>query len=107
MKKRNLVFQSISLLCLSFALPVFGEDLLLKVPELPKQVGQAVAIEIPGLPTGAKKLELALAPGLGAVQSFLIGKYEVTQGQYEAIMGRNPSTFKKGPDYPVELVDYH
>ena len=39
-----------------------------------------------------------------------VGKYEVTQHQYEAVMGINPSHFKKdGPDsanYPVEKVSY-
>ena len=32
------------------------------------------------------------------VGDFHIGKYEVTQGQWEAIMGNNPSFFKKGPN---------
>jgi formylglycine-generating enzyme required for sulfatase activity len=32
-----------------------------------------------------------------------IGKYEVTQAQWEAVMGSNPSTIK-GPDRPVETV---
>ena len=34
---------------------------------------------------------------------FYIGIYEVTQGQYEAVMGENPSHFK-GPRRPVECV---
>ena len=38
------------------------------------------------------------------VHSFWMSKYEVTQGQYEQIMGDNPSAFKKGDDYPVEGV---
>ena len=36
---------------------------------------------------------------------YWIGKYEVTQGQYEAVMGANPSEFK-GADLPVESVTW-
>jgi|GEM_PF-555864 len=38
------------------------------------------------------------------VDGFWIGKYEVTQGQWQRLMGNNPSHFKKGDDYPVEKV---
>jgi formylglycine-generating enzyme required for sulfatase activity len=34
---------------------------------------------------------------------FEIGKYEVTQSQWQAVMGSNPSTIK-GDDHPVETV---
>jgi formylglycine-generating enzyme required for sulfatase activity len=36
-------------------------------------------------------------------QVFYMGKYEVTQAQYQAVMGTNPSRFKD-PDKPVEKV---
>jgi formylglycine-generating enzyme required for sulfatase activity len=36
---------------------------------------------------------------------FYIGVYEVTQAQYEAVIGDNPSTFK-GSDRPVETVSW-
>src|SRR5215218_4421925 len=78
-----------------------GEDF-----KLPTKVGETVTIDIPGLPAGAKKLEFVFVPGRGEVKSFLLGKYEVTQGQYEAVMHKNPSTFKKGPDYPVEQLSW-
>ena len=41
------------------------------------------------------------------VDGFLIGKYEVTQGQWQKVMGGNPSRFKNGDDYPVENVSWN
>jgi formylglycine-generating enzyme required for sulfatase activity len=38
-------------------------------------------------------------------REFEMGKYEVTQAQWEAVMGNNPSNFK-GPDLPVETVSW-
>ncbi len=39
-------------------------------------------------------------------QGYWLGKYEVTQAQYEAVMGTNPSDFK-GADLPVERVTWN
>lgn len=40
-------------------------------------------------------------------KGYWLGKTEVTQGQYEAVMGTNPSHFKKvGIDAPVEQVSW-
>ena len=44
-------------------------------------------------------------------QGFWLGKYEVTQSEYERVMGKNPSTFKlvAGQDksrFPVETVNW-
>ncbi len=36
-------------------------------------------------------------------KAFEIGKYEVTQAQWQAVMGSNPSTMK-GDDHPVETI---
>lgn len=41
------------------------------------------------------------------VDGFQIGKYEVTQGQWRAVMGNNPSGSMKGDNYPVETVGWN
>ena len=37
---------------------------------------------------------------------FWLGKFEVTQGQWQRVMGSNPSHSKKGDNYPVENVSW-
>ncbi len=39
-------------------------------------------------------------------RGFLMSKYEVTQAQYKAVMGTNPSSFK-GDNKPVNYVSWH
>lgn len=53
--------------------------------------GRFQCVEVP-------KHEVTLTGG------FYLGKYEVTQAQYEAIMGTNPSRSTKAPDCPVDNV---
>ena len=40
------------------------------------------------------------------LSSYLIGKHEVTQALWEAVMESNPSYNKQGGDYPVEWVSW-
>ncbi|MFN7215600.1 SUMF1/EgtB/PvdO family nonheme iron enzyme [Microcystis sp.] len=40
------------------------------------------------------------------VPAFQIGKYPVTQAQYQAVMGNNPSRFSGNPQNPVESVTW-
>jgi formylglycine-generating enzyme required for sulfatase activity len=39
-------------------------------------------------------------------EPFYLGKYEVTQAQWEAVMGTNPSAFTGNPHRPVEQVSW-
>ena len=40
------------------------------------------------------------------LKSFIIGKYEVTEEQWQIVMGNNPSKNPKGNNYPVENVSW-
>jgi len=60
---------------------------------------------------GSSKSELGRFSGesrhkVKLTKGYWLGKYEVTQAQYEAIMGTNPSYFK-GADNPVEKVNWN
>ncbi|MBF0506507.1 MAG: formylglycine-generating enzyme family protein [Nitrospirae bacterium] len=42
------------------------------------------------------------------LDDFYMGKYDVTQGQWQAVMGNNPSRFKDcGDNCPVEMVSWN
>jgi formylglycine-generating enzyme required for sulfatase activity len=56
-----------------------------------KTDGRFQCVEVP-------KHEVKLTRG------FYLGKYEVTQAQYQAIMGSNPSRSTKGPNCPVDNI---
>ena len=51
-------------------------------------------------------IELVFVEGKGGVTDFYIGKFEVTQAQWIAIMGRNPSGYK-GDFLPVTNVSWN
>ncbi|MCM1031654.1 MAG: SUMF1/EgtB/PvdO family nonheme iron enzyme [Oscillibacter sp.] len=40
------------------------------------------------------------------LSDYYIGKFEVTQGLWKAVIGNTPSYFKKGDDYPVENITW-
>ena len=41
------------------------------------------------------------------VKSFYMGRYPITQAQWQAVMGNNPAEFKDSPQNPVEQVSWH
>ena len=45
-------------------------------------------------------------PVMVTLSTFFIDKYEVTQNEYLAVMGSNPSYFPNNPNRPVELVSW-
>ena len=60
-----------------------------------------------GSPSGESKRDSDEGPvHRVCVDGFWMGKYEVTQGEWQKIMGNNPSKFKKGSNYPVEKVSW-
>jgi len=70
---------------------------------------ESITFEEPIVPDGMVYVEGGtFSPDGGnynvTLSSFYIGKYEVTQAEYEAVMGANPSLFGGNPDRPVEAV---
>ncbi|MBN2329546.1 MAG: formylglycine-generating enzyme family protein [Candidatus Omnitrophica bacterium] len=88
---------------------------------------KTITIELSKLKDGAKKLEMVLIPAgsfiMGSPEEetgrskndwplhyaaisrpFYMSQYEITQAQWEAVVGRHVSKFKGKPDHPVEKV---
>jgi formylglycine-generating enzyme required for sulfatase activity len=73
----------------------------------PLKVGALPTIENP--PKGPPNGNFTNGAGLSMVQlpeGWWAGKFEVTQSEYENLMGNNPSIFKE-PQHPVECVSWH
>ena len=69
---------------------------------------EMVVIPAGSFEMGSKESSETLPVHRVNVQSFLIGKAEVTQGQWKAVMGSNPSYFSScGDDCPVERVAWN
>jgi formylglycine-generating enzyme required for sulfatase activity len=71
---------------------------LMRIPE------GSYAMGSPGNEPGHGQLEQPVTQ-VTISHAFLLGRYEVTQRQYEAVMGTNPSRFKD-PARPVEQVSF-
>jgi len=81
-----------------------------------ENIGNGVSLEMVKIPggrflMGSPQTEAGRRSNEGPqhyvdVPEFFMGKYAVTQGQWEAVMGNNPSRFK-GASRPVERVSWH
>jgi formylglycine-generating enzyme required for sulfatase activity len=76
-------------------------------------LGQGVTIEVVYIPPGGFMMgskdeypDEKPAHRVQITRGFWMGKYEVTQLQYETLMGNNPSKHK-GKDYPVDSVSWN
>ena len=80
---------------------------------LAEDLGRGVELEMVSIPGGSFLMGSPEGEGLNNerpqhqvnVPPFFLGKYPVTQKQYEAVMGNNPSHFK-GANRPVECVSW-
>jgi len=90
----------------------------IRLPDDPKVVTNSIAMKLAPIPAGKFQMGSPAAEeerdpeevlhDVTISRPFYLGVYEVTQGQYEKVMGKNPSFFHRrnggGPDHPVDQV---
>jgi formylglycine-generating enzyme required for sulfatase activity len=77
-----------------------------------EKLANGIRLEMVSLPAGqftmgSSESDSEKPPHQVKVNSFAIGKYPITQAQYQAVMGNNPSHFKNNPQNPVERVSWN
>ena len=80
-------------------------DLSIKIGKILSDLFIEMVLIQPGVFTMGSS-EFTPAHQVTITKAFYIGKYEVTQAQWQAVMGSNPSSFK-GDNLPVELVSWN
>jgi formylglycine-generating enzyme required for sulfatase activity len=93
--------------------PIWHENLSTPVGQPPQTFGNMVWIPCGSFTMGSPETE----PGRGSQESpqtrvtisqgFWMGQYEVTQAEYLAVRGSNPSYFTGNSNRPVEQVSWH
>lgn len=79
------------------------------------QLSEEVALTLVHIPEGSFLMGSPEGEGYSdehpqhevTLKPFWLGQFPVTQAQYEAVMGRNPATFRLGGNHPVETVTWH
>jgi formylglycine-generating enzyme required for sulfatase activity len=82
-----------------------------KMNQFTEKLPNGVTLEMVSLPAGqflmgSSKSDDEKPQHQVKINSFAIGKYPITQAQYQAVMGNNPSHFKNNPQNPVEQVSW-
>ncbi len=81
-----------------------------QVSEMPRTLTEKLTgMELIKIPSGCFQMGGWIEKPIHRVcitKDYYLGKYEVTQGQWQTIMGNNPSNFKKRATYPVENVSW-
>jgi formylglycine-generating enzyme required for sulfatase activity len=100
---------------------VSNSDPDLQTPLLPRRVTNSINMTLTLIPAGTFKMGSPAGEAergddegpqheVTLTQPFYMGIYPVTQRQYEAVMGTNPSYFNGdkggGPDFPVERISW-
>jgi formylglycine-generating enzyme required for sulfatase activity len=112
MKKEMIIFTAIFIF-LTVALTSLLSPCEASTNEITIDLGGGMKLEMVRIPAGTFQMgsnDYDCEKPVHSVtisKDFYIGKYEVTQAQWEKIMGNNPGNFKKGGGYPVEKVSWN
>lgn len=91
----------------------FLVELEKKTAKTKKWTDPLVGIEFIWVPSGCYKMRSEAEHSQEksdhkvCVEGFWMGKYEITQEQWQEVMGDNPSQYEKGSSYPVENVSWN
>ncbi len=99
------------LLCIILVVGCSSPAYCQQLKSITNSIGMKLVLILPGTFTmGSPEEEFGRKPGetqhqVSISNWYYLGRYEVTQGQYEEVMGNNPSEFK-GAKNPVETVSW-
>jgi formylglycine-generating enzyme required for sulfatase activity len=112
-QKRRLVLVGGVLLCVlvtALYLVLSGRTL---GPQLPSSLTNSLGMQFALIPAGEFQMGSTIGDEderpvhtVRVSKPFYLGIHEVTQGQWETIMGSNPSTFKGDANRPVETISW-
>jgi formylglycine-generating enzyme required for sulfatase activity len=91
-------------------LPTIVEPFTLPEKQFAVELAPGISLDFVGIPPGSFMMgnnSLGVRRHRETIaKAFYLGTYEVTQAQWQAVMGNNPSLNKGSPDLPVDRVDW-